>query len=142
VGALATAAAGLPACTLAGAAASWRWEVAGAGVLVGLEVAVVAAVAMAAAVRLGAVGTLGAGLATVVAGHLPWGEWLSDAAGEAGGWAAALVPGLERLNVLEAAAAGWCVAPAYVAWAALYATMYSGAALLVGAALMHGREVA
>jgi hypothetical protein len=57
-------------------------------------------------------------------------------------WAACLIPGLEALNALEPAAAGAPVPALYVAWAGLYATIYASAALLVGAALVHGREVA
>jgi hypothetical protein len=114
--------------------------VVGAAGLIGLEVAVVAAVSLAAAVRLGPLGTMSAGLAAAAAGHL---RPLAGG-GPGAGWPAAALawlPGLEALNALEAAAAGAPVPALYVAWAALYATMYVSAALLVGAALVHGREV-
>jgi hypothetical protein len=141
-GVLATALAGIVAGALGGGGGAWRWGVLGAGLLIGLEVAVVAAIAMAAAVRLGAVGTLGVGLGAVVAGHMPWREWMGAAGGPALGALALVVPDLERLNMLAAAAGGAPIPALYVAWAGLYATMYAFAALLVGAALMHGREVA
>jgi hypothetical protein len=126
---------------LGGSPESWRWSVAAAGVLVGLEAAVVAAVALAAAVRLGAVGTLCAGLGVMIAGHV---RALAGTTGGGGilGVVGSAVPGLEVLSVLEPAAAGAPIRALYVAWAAVYATMYAAAALQVGAALMHGREVA
>jgi hypothetical protein len=124
-----------------GPAGAWRWSVVGAATLIALEVAVVAAVSLAAAVRLGPLGTMGVGLALIVGGHL---RPLAEAGGGGRGGSAVLawLPGLETLNALEAAAAGAPVPALYVAWAGLYATMYAAAALLVGAALVHGREVA
>lgn len=138
---LAVMGAGLAGVVLGGRPESWRWSVAAAGALVGLEAAVVAAVALAAAVRLGAVGTLCAGLAVMIAGHV---RALAGTAGGGGilGIVGSAVPGLEVLNALEPAAAGAPIRALYVAWAAVYATMYAAAALQVGAALMHGREVA
>jgi ABC-type transport system involved in multi-copper enzyme maturation permease subunit len=107
-----------------------------AGLMSMMVVGVVASVALAAAVRFGAMGTVGAGLGATIAGFargLP-GDSFSDIV-------LRLVPGLEILNVMEAAAAGQGVGGSYVAWSALYATMYIVAALLVGTALMHGREI-
>jgi hypothetical protein len=133
--------AALAGMVLTGRFGEWRWSVAAAGVLVALETAVIAAVALAAAVRMGAVGTLCTGLGVMIAGHL---RALAGAGGGNGvlGVLGGAVPGLEVLNALEPAAAGAPIRPLYVAWAAVYGTMYALAALQVGAALMHGREVA
>ncbi len=120
----------------------WRLEVLAAAALIAMEVAVIAAAAMAGAVRLGAVGTLSAGLVVMILGHLR--QLVGPGVGSGGfaGLLVAPVPGLEALNALEAAAAGAPIPAVYVAWAGVYATMYAAAALLVGAALLHGREVA
>ncbi len=127
---------------IVGRASEWRWAVLAAGALIFMEVAVIAAVAVAAAVRLGTVGTLVAGLSVMILGHA---RSLSGPEVLSGGILAAfgsIVPGLEALNALEAAAGGATVDGLYVASAAIYATMYAGAAILVGAALMQAREVA
>ena len=124
-----------------GGASGGRWSVAAAGGLIGLETAVIAAVALAAAVRLGAVGTLCAGIGVMIAGHWRALAGTAEGSGLLGGLGG-VVPGLEVLNALEPAAAGAPIRPVYVAWAAVYGTMYALAALQVGAALMHGREVA
>ena len=127
---------------IVGEAGEWRTSVLAAGALIFMEVAVVGAVAVAAAVRLGAVGTLVAGLGVMVLGHA---RSLAGPEAFGGGVlrvASGIVPGLEALNALEAAAGGATVSGLYVASAGIYATMYAGAALLLGAALMQAREVA
>lgn len=120
---------------------AWNWAVLLAGVLIFTEVAVVAAAATAAAVRLGTVGTLGVGLGVMVAGHLRELVGPGSLLGGASGIVLAPVPGLEAMNGLAAAGAGLGIPIMYVAWAGLYAALYATAALLVGGALFHGREV-
>ncbi len=120
----------------------WRWPVLAGAALIVMEVGVIAAMAMAAAVRLGAVGTLAAGLVMMILGHLRQLVGPEASSGGLAGLPLVLVPGLEALNGLAPAAAGAPIPVLYVAWAGVYAIMYAGAALLVGAALMHGREVA
>ena len=138
---LAVVGAGLAGLVLLGPLGEWRLEVLSAGALVLLEVAVVAAAATTAAARFGAVGTLSAGLAVLLAGHA---RGLIAAARAADPAAAGLgvIPGLEALNGLEAAAAGEPIGVGYVALAAAYAFCYVMALLLVGAALLQEREVA
>jgi hypothetical protein len=126
----------------AGPVSDWRWSIAGAGLLLTMEVAVVGAVALAAAVRFGAVGTFVAGLAVLVAGHLRSLAGPNPLDGGVFGLVQGVLPGLEALNALEAAAAGAPVPGLYVASAAVYATMYAGAAILIGAASIQAREVA
>jgi len=120
---------------------AWRWEVFGAGVLVLLEVAVVAAAATAAAARFGAVGTLSCGLGLMLAGHarnLLGPERLADPMAALLG----LLPGLEAHNGIAAAAAGQAIPATYLLLAGLHALLYVMALLLVGAALLQRREVA
>jgi hypothetical protein len=127
---------------LTGDFGEWHWSALSAGALIAMEVAVIAAVAVAAAIRLGAVGTMAAALGVMVVGHLRRLVGPNPLDGGTLGAVASLLPGLEALNALEAAAAGVQVPTLYVATAGLYATMYAVAALLVGAALMEAREVA
>jgi hypothetical protein len=126
----------------AGPLSAWRWSVLAAASLITLEVAVIAAVALAAAVRAGVPGAVVAGLAVLILGHARAlaGPELLD--GGFWGGVGMLLPGLEALNALEAVAGGASVGGLYVASAAVYATMYAGAALLVGAAFLGLREVA
>lgn len=118
-----------------GPAEAWRWEVLWAGALIVLEVTVVVAAATAAATRLGAVGAAATVLAFVVAGHA------RPLAAGGFGCLGGIVPGLEALNGLEAAAAGLSVGMGYVCWASVYAALYSAAAVLIGAAALQRREM-
>ena len=79
------------------------------------------------------------GLLVMVAGHARalygWAR-LAEPGAAIGG----VVPGLEALSGVEAAATGVEVGAGYLALAALYAALYIAAFLLVGAALLQGRE--
>lgn len=126
---------------ISGDGGSWRWSVLSAGVLILLEAAVLAAVCSAAAVRLGAAGTILVGVLTLAGGHLRTlvaaDSWLTPA----GRVPFVALPGLEAFNAVVATAAGVTVPWLYVAWAAIYATIHVLIALLVGGALLQGREV-
>lgn len=128
--------------TLTSGHPDWQYSILTASALIAMEVAVIAAVAAAAAARFSAMGTLVVGLAFMIGGHLRYLSSMDSLASRPLVWALSVVPGLEALNVLEATAGGASVGMLYVAAAGLYATMYVLSALLIGAALIHGREVA
>lgn len=59
-----------------------------------------------------------------------------------GGLLATVLPVLDYFNIEAGIAAGVKVSPAYLAWATLYAALYSGAALLVALILFEDRDLA
>jgi hypothetical protein len=59
-----------------------------------------------------------------------------------GGLLATVLPVLDYFNIEAGIAAGVKVSPAYLAWATVYAALYSGAALLVALILFEDRDLA
>jgi len=124
--------------------AGWDWRLLQALCLNSMEIVVLAAVGVAVAARAGRVWTFIGTLVVFTAGHVA-GHWAARlAGGTPSGWRAAAVsvlPNLEHFNLGDRIASGEVLPASLLGMAALYMLLYTLAVLLVGMALIRGREV-
>jgi ABC-type transport system involved in multi-copper enzyme maturation permease subunit len=119
-----------------------QWRILPASLLIALALVVLAAVALALSTRLAAVPTLtltaGVFLAGLLSDHV---LGRRAAASTAAAWLYRLVPDWQHFWMADALAGGGAIPARYVGAAALYALLYTGAALLMGLVSFRNAEV-
>ena len=121
----------------------WRWDVAAAAALEGVELLVVAAVALALAVRVSLVPMASVTAAVVVVGNLN--NYLFGRLGTvvgAGAWVFRIaVPNLDNFHMAEAVARERAVPMEALLWGGAYGVVYAAGVLAVAVWAFSGREL-